>query len=201
MGKILPPSRPKRDNAAIDAVIEHYQLDKTLAALIFVRGYYLDSMGKPGANDQNVYDDAIYLVTPSIRESYNANTEPSVPRKNGRDMATLNLGRYRYYKGKHKNKYAALRPFPEGVVLQCMRAGKASTCSHTNIHKGGSRASFDVVWSEGCLTIPDIQYDDFQTRVYAEMIRLGQKTIDVVIVENRQTEHGQQLFDEHGRVI
>lgn len=200
--KIIPPARPRRDNAMLDAVLEHYSLDKEKTNLVFVRGYYLDSMGEKGKNDINLYDDAAFLITPNIRESFNANTEPSFVKKNGREMAKLNLGHYIYYRGLHKGKYKALRPYPEGVVLQCTRNGKPSACSHTNIHKGGSNAaSFDVVWSEGCLTIPDLQYAEWQARVWAAMDASKQRTIDVVIMENRQTPHGQQLFDKKGRVI
>lgn len=198
---ILPPSRPKRDNAVIDSIIEHYSIDKTKVSLIFIRSYYLDSMGDVGKGDSNIYDDAVYVVAPGFRDSFNANTEASFKKKNGRSQATMNLGKYLYYKGKHKNKYDALRPYPEGVTLQCTREGKPSTCSHTNIHKGGSRASFDVVWSEGCLTIPDIQYKEFQTRVYALMTQFDQKTIEVVIVENKRVGTGQAVHDEKGRII
>lgn len=199
MKKILPPSRPKRDNAAIDAVLEHYKVDRDKPCLVFIRSYYLNTMGEEGRGDQNIYDDACYLISPRIRESYNANTEPSFKNKG---KATLNLGKYLYYRGKHKGKYNALRPFPEGVILKCTRDGQPSTCSHTNIHRGGSRPSgFDVVWSEGCLTIPSIQYEDFITRVYAEMKYYKIQTIEVLLVENRQTSVGQQLFDEKGAVI
>lgn len=198
MTRIIPPSRPKRDNAAIDAVIDHYSLDRSLASIIFVRSYYLDSMGAPGVGDTNVYDDAAYFVTPNVRESFNANTEASFPKKG---HAILDLGHYKFYRGKHKGRYPALRPFPEGVTLSCIKNGKPATCSHTNIHMGGSKSSFDVVWSEGCLTIPDIQYAEWQARVWAEMDRLKQKTIDVVIVENKLIGKTQVLHDHSGKVI
>lgn len=209
MKRILPPSRPKRDNAMLDAVLEHYACDETKANLIFVRGYYLDSMGVRGQDDDNIYDDAAFLVTPNIRDSWNANTGPSFVTQNRQDLAKLNLGLYLYYRGRHKNRIAAFRPYPEGVVWKCTRNGKPSTCSTTNIHDGGANpAAFDVVWSRGCMTVPKTQYHDFQTRVYSEMDRCpqatgtdGKKLIDVVLVENRQTPHGQQLFDENGRVI
>lgn len=196
--RIIPPARPKRDNAVIDAILDHYALDLTKANIIFIRSYYLDSMGAPGKGDANIYDDAVFLITPNVRESFNANTEPSFPKKG---HAILNLGKYVFRRGKHKGRYPALRPYPEGVVLKCTRNGVPANCSHTNIHKGGSKTSFDVVWSEGCLTIPDIQYQEWQTRVWSEMDKLKQATIDVVIVENRPTQHGQQIFDEHGQII
>lgn len=217
MSRIIPPSRPKRDNAIIDAIIERYAMDPSRANLIFVRGWYLDSMGKPGVDDANIYDDAAFLVSPNIRESYNANTGPSFPQKG---YAKLDLGLYTFYPSFHHianaaKRYKALRPYPEGVVLKCTRNGKPGKCSHTNCHKGGSNpASFDVVWSEGCLTIPSTQYPDWQPRVWGEIVKynglyVGSKTangkesplIDLVIVENRSTDHGQRLFDHLGRMI
>lgn len=181
-------------------VLNHSGVADDKAVLVFVRGYYLDSMGQPGVDDANIYDDAVFLVSPSMLESWNANTGPSFPHKGA---AKLNLGVYQFYKGLHRGKYKALRPHPEGVVLKCTRNGKPSTCSHTNIHKGGSNAkSFDVVWSLGCLTVPAIQYSEYQTRVYAEMDKFGQKTIDVILIENRADASGRQAFyDERGAEI
>src|SRR5690606_25023382 len=118
---IIPPSRSNRDNVLIKAAVDHFGLPKTKACLIFVRSYYLDTMGVKGKGDQNIYDDACYLISPDGIESYNANTEPTVNKKGSREIATLNLGKYKFYKGKHKGKYNALRPYPEGVILKCMR--------------------------------------------------------------------------------
>lgn len=186
----------------MDRVLKHVGLSvdaSVRAVLVFVRGYYLDSMGKPGVDDANIYDDAVFLVSPDLLESFNCNTGPSFPEKG---HAKLDLGIYRFYRGLHKGSYRALRPYPEGVTLPCTRNGRKATCSHTNIHKGGSRASFDVVWSLGCLTVPDIQYPEFQTRVWAEMDKFGQKTIDAILIENRTGASGRQAFhDKDGAEI
>jgi lysozyme len=48
--------------------------------LIGIRGYYQDSMGKPGINDRGIYDDAICLLAPNLFLTFNANTDPSVYR-------------------------------------------------------------------------------------------------------------------------
>lgn len=200
--KILPRSRPKRDRALAERIASHFKLDLGQVSMILIRGYYLDSMGAPGANDSNVYDDAAVVIGPNIFETYNANTDPSFVKKNGKALAKLNLGLYRFYRGKHKNRYPALRSYPEGVVLDCTRDGKPSTCSAVNIHKGSTNANAtDVVWSEGCQTIPDIQYDDWRTRLWAEMDRLKQQVIEVALIENRQTPQGQKLFDHDSRQI
>jgi lysozyme len=202
MAKILPPARPKKPENDVRAIVKHFNLDPRRLAIVFIRGYFLDSMGAPGVNDANVYDDAAFLVGPSLFESYNANTDPSFVKVNGRELAKLNLGRYLFYKGKHKNKYPALRSYPEGIMLDCTRNGKPGTAQYINIHKGSTNPNAkDVVWSEGCLTIPDIQWPDFQARVYSEMSRMKQKVIEVMLIENRKTAEGQKLFDHMGKVI
>jgi len=201
----------------IDAVIEHFSLDPNHANLIYVRGHYLDSMGRPDVDDVNIYDDAVFLASPNLRESWNANTSPSFPKKG---YAELMLGQFVYYPSFHhiwdaKKRYKALRPYPEGVRLKCLRNGKPSTCANTNAHMGGANpAAFDVVWSEGCLTVPKTQYPDFQSRVFHEIETcngdyIGDKTatgkpsklIDVILIENRETPTGQRLFDAAGRMI
>jgi hypothetical protein len=107
MAKILPPARPKKPENDVRAIVKHFNLDPRRLAIVFIRGYFLESMGASGVNDANVYDDAAFLVGPSMFESYNANTDPSFVKVNGRELAKLNLGRYLFYKGKHKN-YARL---------------------------------------------------------------------------------------------
>lgn len=201
---ILPPSRPKRDRVLIDAVLSHFRLsvDRSKACLIFIRGHYLNSMGQRGENDLNIYDDACFLVSPNGIESFNANTDPSFVKKRNRPLAKLRGGVFRFYKGKHRNKYWALRAYPEGVELDCFRNGVLSTARFINIHKGASSPTArDVTWSEGCLTIPSIQYKEFIARVYAEMDRFNQDTIPVILVMNRQTPQGQRIFDESGNQI
>lgn len=204
MKVILPPARPRRDKDRISKILKFFELGNSLPIIIFVRGYYLDSMGVKGKDDLNIYDDAAFLVGDGLGlfESYNANTNPSVPFRGGRYLAQLNLGRYRFAQGLHKGKYKALRSFPEGVTLPCTRNGELSTCSHINIHKGSTNPkAADLVWSEGCLTIPDIQYGDFIARVYDAMDRHDMKTIDVILLENRGTHVGQRLFDSGGRIV
>lgn len=217
MKKILPPARPKRDDATLDAVIEHFNLVPTRACLIYVRGHYLDTMGRPGVDDVNIYDDAVYLVSPNRRESWNANTSPSFPKKG---YAELVLGQYVYYPSYHhiwepKKRYRAFRPYPEGIKLKCLRNGKLSTCQATNLHMGSDNpAAFDVVWSQGCMTVPRSQYPDYELTVRTEVERcngdyIGNKTatgkpsklIDVVLIENRSTPTGQHLYDAAGRMI
>lgn len=173
---IVPRSRPRRPRSQIAELLADHGLPEDKAVLVGVRGYYKDSMGRPGRNDQAMYDDAIFLIAPDVFLAFNANTDPQ---KAGRKHAMLDAGLYEFYKGKHKGKYNALRPFPEGVRLPCTRDGVRSMCGATNIHKGG----FYDTFSEGCQTIYPNQYDEFIKRTYAEMTKYGQKTISYLLVE------------------
>lgn len=198
----MPPARPHRDEKKLKALLDHYKLPLDKPYLVFVRGHYLDSMGNKGTNDINMYDDACYLISPRIMDSFNANTDPSFIRQKGKALAMLNLGQYKFYKGKHRGRYYALRTFPEGATLPCTRDGQPSTCSHINIHRGGmTTSSAGVTWSEGCLTIPSMQWTDFITRVYAEMLAVKLKVIDALLIENRQTPEGQKWFDGKGIIL
>lgn len=199
---ILPPSRPARSRPKIDAVLRHYGAKDDRLSIVFVRGHYLDSMGAKGKDDLNIYDDSCFIVAPGVFESYNANTNPSFVKRGTRRLAQLDLGRYRFYRGMHKGKYRALRSYPEGIIQPVTREGKPSTAQYINIHKGSTNPrATDIVWSEGCLTVPDTQYGDFVLRVWTAMDRLGQQVVDVFLIENRQTPVGQRWHDEKGVVI
>lgn len=178
--------------------------DGSIPVVVFIRGYYLDSMGKRGEDDSNIYDDACFLVGDNFKllESYNANTNPSFVKVGDRALAELNLGRYTFIRGLHKGKYKALRSYPEGVERPCTRDGKPSTARFINVHKGSTNSGAkDVVWSEGCLTLPNTQYDDFVQRLWSAMDKSKQRLVEVILLENRQTLGGQRWYDEHGRVI
>lgn len=204
MNSFLPPSRPHRDRFRVEQALRSITGSTQLPVLLFIRGHYLNGMGIVGKDDLNIYDDSCYLVGSDFRlfESYNANTNPSFVRRRGRALAQLNLGEYRFYRGKHRGRYDALRAFPEGVKLPCTREGKPSTAQYINIHKGGTNPNAtDRVWSEGCLTIPDTQYPDFISRVYTEMTRASVSTIQVILLENRISGGVQNWFDGSGRIV
>lgn len=205
MAKILPPSRPHRNRERVQKALLHHAPNFPTPVLLFIRGHYLDTMGRENVNDRNIYDDAVFLVSENFKifESFNANTDPAFVRRGNRDLAMLDLGRYRFYKGKHRGRYNALRAFPEGVVLPCTRNGKPSTCQFINIHKGSSDPNkLDVTNSEGCLTIPSVQWQEFIERVYDAMDRVRAQTVEVLILENRESKGApQRWFDHKGRVV
>jgi lysozyme len=144
-------------------------------------------MGKRDVNDIGIYDDAIFLVTPEVYATFNANTDPSALRPG---IATLAPGTYRYKKGLHGisrgSGYPALRPATPGERLPVRRWNQKTKDYYydegvaINIHKG----SYNSTSSAGCQTIYPSQYDAFIALVYSEMKRNNQPTIPYTLVEN-----------------
>ena len=159
-----------------ELLVRFPNLPKDGAYLVGIRGYFLNSIGVRGANDLGFYDDAIILVNGSEICTFNGNTDPS---KEGKGLAMLKVGSYQYYKGKHRGKYNALRPFPEGVKMPCTRDGKDSFAIACNIHKGGNTTT----GSEGCQTIPPVQWDEFIGLVYSVMDKNKMQTINYFLYE------------------
>lgn len=152
--------------------------------LVGIRGYYKNSMGKPGENDRGIYDDAIVLVTPDGSLTFNANTDPS---RYIKGVAQLCPGVHYYKKGKHgiskpSGAYPALRPATPDESLPVTRDGQKGVHKGIaiNIHKGG----YTTTSSAGCQTIYPDQWAEFINVVYKAMDKEGQKTIPYVLVEN-----------------
>lgn len=83
--KVIPTARPKAARSTIlEWCIPYVDLvpDLMIApSVVAVRGYYLDSMGRPGENDRAVYDDAFFVISPSAFAGFNGNTDPAVYRR------------------------------------------------------------------------------------------------------------------------
>jgi len=179
---IVPASRPQQKRE----ITERYLLKagvKDSVALLGVRGYYLNTMGARGKNDRSIYDDAIFVISPTCYVSYNANTDPSFFRKG---VAVLIEGLYRYKKGNHgisRGKgYPALRPATKNEALPVMRDELGlSTGYNINIHRGGTNSTSSL----GCQTIHPSQYDSFINLVYGEMNRYKQTEIPYLLVAQK----------------
>lgn len=191
---MIPASRPQQTREETLAILSKHGVNADKGVVLLgVRGYYKDSMGKAGVNDMDIYDDAVFVVSPDCYQSFNFNTDPS--KHYGTKLAKLDPGVYRYYMGDHHigtpKAYKALRPYPEGVKLPCTRDGVKSLCANTNIHEGGNDQPGDLhdfTGSMGCQTVPKGQFrpepKDFQPLVYAQMEKYGQKTVTYVLIEN-----------------
>jgi hypothetical protein len=164
---MLPPLKPRLSTAELERLLEPYAIERQKYPLLVVgiRGYYRDSMGKPGVNDRGIYDDALFIHSPYVTASYNGNVDPSkylegqgFGQKKG--MASLNNGFWPVYRfDLHKGKYLAL----------CQRAGKVTVTRDgdppyqdtgdfgVNIHMGG----WGTTGSEACQTIHPDQWTSF----------------------------------------
>jgi lysozyme len=179
---MVPRSRPQQKREASEKILTKAGVTDAVS-LLGIRGYYLNSMGKPKVNDRGIYDDAIFIVSPNAYVSFNANTDPSVHRKG---IASLLPGLYRYRKGRHGISsgpgYPALRPATKNEALPVWRDNEGQSIGyHINIHRGGNNTTSSL----GCQTIVPAQWQAFISLVYEEMDRYGQKTIPYLLIENK----------------
>lgn len=154
-------------------------------ALLGIRGYFLNTMGKPLENDRGLYDDAIIVISPTSFMAFNANTDPS---KYKFGVASLLPGTHWYKRGNHGisrpgGGYPAFRPATLQEKLPVSRDGVKSNPAPgvaINIHRGG----YSTTSSEGCQTIYPDQWDEFYALVDCELKRHKQDKFPYVLVEN-----------------
>lgn len=182
MSAMLPASTPHLALAQVAELIAKAGVKDTVA-LVGIRGYYRDSMGVPGKNDRGVYDDALFVVSPTHFSAWNGNTDPSRVREG---IASLVPGVHRYKKGNHGisrpgGGYPAFRPATRGEELPVMRDGilypKPGVA--INIHRGG----YNTTSSEGCQTLPPSQWAAFYAALAGELKRHSQTTFPYLLVE------------------
>jgi len=190
MTSIVPAARPEMPRTVAELWLRRAGV--ALPALLGRRGYYRDTMGRKGKNDRGIYDDAIFLVTPTAFVSFNANVDPSTARDG---MAVLEAGVYHYRIGVHglskpkKKRYKALVQASDVTVLRDDlddpdRDGPERDVGRfgINIHKGG----FTTTSSLGCQTIHPDQWESFITLVEAEMRRHGVATISYLLTQREE---------------
>lgn len=201
---IVPPSRPQLSRVDAESALRTYGVRESVA-LLGVRGYYRDTMGKPGVNDQRLYDDAIFVSSPTAFAAFNANTDPSADPAQARvGLATLEPGLWRFREGLHgisrAHPYPALvqhgvfivhrahtEEFAAGAIDQrygeCLGNGRwRGSYFAINCHKG----SLTTTSSEGCQTIYPAQWEEFLALVHAEIKQHAQLTIPYCLIEERQ---------------
>lgn len=186
---IIPANRPAapRDQVArrIEKLLprgQHFDV-----VLYGVRGYFRDTMGVPGRNDRGLYDDAMFVFSPTAFVAFNANVDPAISRAG---IAMLATGCYLYKRGRHGISrgpgYPALRPASRNEELPVYRDGEKQKPSlrpgvAINIHRGGETRTS----SEGCQTIPPSQWQSFISLVYFELERHGQELVPYILEERQ----------------
>lgn len=178
MSSILPSGRPRLERNAIDQILHTAKVTDAVA-IVGIRGYYRDTMGRPGVNDRGIYDDALFIVSPSAFVSFNGNVDPSVERK---AIAVLQPGVWRYKIGIHglsrpaAQRYKALVQAGSVTVLRD-QGGHDTGMFGINIHRGGINGTSSL----GCQTIPPSQWPAFIALVESELKRAGQATVPYVL--------------------
>ncbi|QUS39568.1 hypothetical protein RPMA_12515 [Tardiphaga alba] len=171
---IVPKSLPQITRDALIAKVAGLKISQPVF-LVGMRGYYLDTMGKPKVNDRGVYDDAMILVGPNHFSTYNANTDPSVFRKH---IASLRPGLWSYRLGIHglsKPKAQQYQALVQADKVTVDRDGEGAETGYfgINIHRGGVNTTSSL----GCQTIVPAQWPAFIANVKDQLARAGQKTI------------------------
>lgn len=171
-------NKPKLTQAEALAILNKYSLTDPVQ-LLGIRGYYKKTMGSPVSNDRGIYDDSIFIVSPYIFASFNANTDPSAFRKG---IANLKPGVWWYKPGKHKinspTGYPALVQ-ADKVTVYRDGVGDDTGFFGINIHRGG----YNSTSSLGCQTIYPTQWDSFINTVYDQLKRYGAKKTPYVLTE------------------
>ena len=183
---MVPSSKPKLTTEELYKMLEQLKLNRKKYPMVIVgiRGYYLNSMGKPGVNDRGIYDDAIFIDTPNATASFNGNCDPS---KYQAGIANLKAGVYYAHRfGKHQGKYMALVQRNGTVTLQRDGQDKEDVGYFgINIHNGG----WNTTGSLGCQTIHPKQWEAFINLATSEAKRLFGKnwekvTIPYILIDN-----------------
>ncbi len=202
---LLPSTRPKATEELVRSYLRQHGIptgDEPVA-LLGVRGYYRDTMGKHGVQEAGIWDDAMFMVGPGVFKAVNANTDPSKLGWNpgvGKPFAMLVPGLWYFRRGAHKGRTPALRQATEDEApdfdipnhghFTVYRAknmaevlngtARRDTNYHAiNIHRGGEGTTS----SWGCQTIPPAQFDDFMLTVWEASKRAGQGRIPYLLID------------------
>lgn len=147
---------PQLQEEKIRGILEANGVNQDRVAVVAVRGYYLDSMGKPGRNDRGIYDDAQFIVWPDGIARFQGNTDPSRYRTGSgygsrKGMAVLKTGLHIFGTGTHRGTLAFRQCEPFTVLRDGDNGPYLDQGWHAiNWHRGG----YSGTSSLGCQTTP-----------------------------------------------
>lgn len=157
--------------------------------VVAIRGYRLDSLGKPGQNDRGVFDDAIWIVAPDPAGGdmvlpYNGNTDPTAYKHK---RATLCTGIHLMGPGMHNVSKGKLRQYPafrQAEVFTVTRDGfgrrRFRGFFGINLHRAWGRfGSWGGTSSWGCQTIPAERWVDFHDTLNGLLVSNRRGRIDL----------------------
>lgn len=179
---MLPPARPEWTRAVCMQILAAHGVSPHHVAVVARRGYFRRTMGPTPGNDRGLYDDALAIVSPREFRTFNANVDPSV-RLGG--IASLLPGVYRYRPGIHGITKPAERRYPAFVQasgVHILRDGgvvERNAWRGINVHRGG----FATTSSEGCLTVPPQQWDEFHALLTRLLTEYRQDSFALVLSE------------------
>ena len=165
---------PQLSVSAIEEILAANHIPRATYPVVAlgIRGYYLDSLGVPGANDRRRFDDAHFLVWPDGLARFVGNTDPNGYRKghgtgSAKGMAMLKPGIHLFGTGLHKGK----RGFRQAEPFTVLRDGDPpyeDTGWHAiDWHTAyGTEDSVGTTSSLGCQTNPPAQFAILQPLAY-----------------------------------
>lgn len=158
---------PRLREAAVRDILDANKVPQGIVSIVAIRGYYLNSMGRPGRNDRRIYDDAMFVCSPSGVIAFQANTDPNGYRKgygygSKKGMACLKKGIHRYAIGPHKGRAAFRQAEPFTVIRDGNPPYPHKGWHAINLHSGGWTSTSSL----GCQTIPRAIWSTFRKLVY-----------------------------------
>jgi lysozyme len=180
--------KPQISRERVLEILQRHGVDlmQERVALVGIRGYFLNSMGKKGKNDIGIWDDGFtWIARDGSFATFNGNTDPSRYYLN---VATLKTGLWRYKTGIHPlsrpGGYPAFRQAGNVMVMR-YKDGKRWQDDlgdfGINIHRGGASTTS----SAGCQTLPPDQWDAFKTYGYMLLDRFNcRQSFPYLLVEN-----------------
>ncbi len=166
---------PKMTKFEVDKTITAAGVDLTaeFCAILGIRGYYKNTMGRPGVNDRNIHDDAFFVTYPGGMYATVGNTDPSIYKPG---IAVLVPGVYECVKWKHKRILPALQIIEDRLL----RDGQKKI----DVGRHGINFHFGETGSLGCQTMPKANFKVFQPLVYKLMDQFGKERIKFVLIDN-----------------